>query len=44
MNPRAILCVDDQQLVHHWEEDLLSDRARGGTIIVHAFDGLEALK
>ncbi len=44
LRPRAILCVDDLPMVHRLEETLLEPWTREGTRIVHAYDGIEALK
>ena len=44
MQPRKILCVDDQRVIHALEESMLSELAKEGTAIVHAYDGLEALR
>jgi CheY-like chemotaxis protein len=41
---RAILCVDDQRLAHRIEESLLARFVDQGARILHAYDGLEALK
>lgn len=41
---RAILCVDDQRLVHTLEDSLLSQYSHNGTRVLHAYDGAEALK
>ena len=41
---RAILCVDDQRLVHKIEERLLEPYVREGTRVLHAYDGAEALR
>src|SRR5205809_2115838 len=43
-SPRTILCVDDQRLAHRIEESILAPFAQEGTRILHAYDGLEALK
>jgi two-component system, chemotaxis family, chemotaxis protein CheY len=44
LKPRAILCVDDQRLVHKLEEKLLEPYVRSGARILHAYDGAEALR
>jgi len=44
MLPRKILCVDDQRFVHRWEESLLGRFMENGTEVIHAYDGLEALR
>jgi sigma-B regulation protein RsbU (phosphoserine phosphatase) len=44
MRPRKILCVDDQRFIHRWEESLLAGLIEDGTEIIHAYDGLEALR
>lgn len=41
---RAILCVDDNRLVHRLEERLLLPFVKEGTRILHAYDGAEALR
>lgn len=44
MRLRKILCVDDHQFVHRWGEPLLEPYKASGTEIVHAYDGLGALR
>lgn len=44
MRLRKILCVDDHQFVHRWEGPLLEKYSAEGTQVVHAFDGLGALR
>ena len=41
---RAVLCVDDQRLAHRIEESILEPFVRQGPRILHAYDGLQALK
>jgi two-component system, chemotaxis family, chemotaxis protein CheY len=42
--PRAILCVDDQRLAHTIAASLLAPLVDNGSRLLHAYDGLEALK
>jgi CheY-like chemotaxis protein len=41
---RAVLCVDDQRLAHRIEESILEPFVQQGARILHAYDGLQALK
>jgi two-component system, chemotaxis family, chemotaxis protein CheY len=41
---RAILCVDDQRIAHTMGESVLAPYLLEGTRIVHAYDGLQALR
>lgn len=44
LRPRAILCVDDQRLVHRFLDSILEPWKAQGTRVRFASDGLEALK
>lgn len=41
---RAILCVDDQRLVHRFYESMLGSFLREGAELLHAYNGAEALR